>query len=123
LLVDPENTISYTLKQILEGSGYRVSTAGTYPAASSILRQRAFDVVLTELDLERGAEGLRLALDAKQQQPAPVVILSVSKPSQEGLRSALGVANYLVFKPIDLGELQNALHTMVARRALQLAPE
>lgn len=120
LLVDPEKTVSYTLKQVLENSGYRVATAASYRAASSMLRQRPFDVVLTEVDLERGAEGLRLAVDAKQLQPPPVVILSASQPTQEGLRAALGLANYLVFKPIDLIELQNALDTMVSRRAVQL---
>lgn len=121
LLVDPENTVSYTLKQILEGTGYRVSTAASYRSAASMLRQRPFDVVLTEVDLERGAEGLRLALEAKQLDPPPVVILSASQPTEQGLRAALGVANYLVFKPIDLGELQNALDTMTSRRALQWA--
>lgn len=123
LLVDPVNTVSFTLKQVLETSGYRVSTASTYRSAARMLRQRPFDVVLTEVDLEHGAEGLRLALDAKQLQPPPVVVLSASQPTEEGLRAALGVANYLVFKPIDLAELHNALDTMVSRRALQLAAD
>lgn len=123
LLVDPENTVSFTLKGVLESSGYRVTTAGSYRSAQTMLRQRTFDVVLTEVDLEHGAEGLRLAMDAKQLQPPPVVILSASQPTEQGLRSALGVANYLVFKPIDLNELQNALGTMVSRRALQLSAD
>lgn len=121
LLVDPENSVSYTLKQILQNSGYQVTTASSYRSAADSLRHSRFDVVLTELDLERGAEGLRLALDAKRQQPAPAIILSASKPTEQGLRAALGLANYLVLKPIDLSELQNALDTMVSRRALQLA--
>lgn len=123
LLVDPENSVSFTLKQVLETSGYRVATAASYHSATNMLRQRPFDVVLTEVDLERGAEGLRLATDAKRLQPPPVVILSASQPTEEGLRAALGVANYLVFKPIDLNELQNALNTMVSRRAVQISAE
>lgn len=119
LLVDPENTVSFTLKGVLESSGYRVSTASSYSAAAQALRRTSFDVLLTEVDLEHGSEGLRLALDARQLQPPPVVILSASKPTEKGLRAALGVANYLVFKPIDLNELQNALDTMVSRRAIQ----
>lgn len=121
LLVDPVNTVSYTLKRVLETSGYRVSTAASYRSAASMLRQRPFDVLLTEVDLERSAEGLQLAVDAKRLQPPPVVVLSASQPSKDGLRAALGVANYLVFKPIDLHELHIALDTMVSRRAAQLS--
>jgi CheY-like chemotaxis protein len=123
LLVDPENTVSYTLQQVLVTSGYRVDTAASYRSAAAMLSRRAFDVVLTEVDLEHGAEGLQLALLAKQLEPPPVIILSASQPTEEGLRAALGVANYLVFKPIDLSELHNALDTMVSRRALQLSAD
>ncbi len=122
LLVDTEKTISYTLKQILESCGYRVDTAASYRNATDLLRRRGFDVVLTEVDLDRGAEGLRLALEARRLNPPPVVVLSTSQPTPDGLRNALGLAHYLVFKPIDLTELQNALQTMVTRRALELAP-
>ena len=116
LLVDTENTVSTTLKQILEGEGYEVTTAGNYRQAADFLRRRVFDVVLTEVDLDRGMEGLRLALEAKRIEPRPVVVLSASRPTEKGLRAALGLANYLVLKPIDLSELQNALGTMLARR-------
>ncbi len=118
LLVDTENTVSITLKQILESEGYEVTAAGNYREAAGLLRRRTFDVILTEVDLDRGMEGLRLALDAKRIQPPPVVILSASRPTEKGLRAALGLANYLVLKPIDLSELQNALGTMLARRQI-----
>ncbi len=116
LLVDTEHTVSATLKQILEGEGYDVTTAGNYRQAADLLRRRAFDVILTEVDLDRGMEGIRLALEAKRIEPSPVVVLSASRPTEKGLRAALGLANYVVLKPIDLSELQNALGTMLARR-------
>jgi CheY-like chemotaxis protein len=118
LLVETEDTVSFTLRRILETSGYSVMTAASYRQAADLLRRCSFDVVLTEVDLERGSEGLRLAMEAKRLQPPPVVVLSASQPTEQGLRAALGLANYLVLKPIDLSELQNALGTMLARRQL-----
>src|ERR1041385_612256 len=51
LLVEHEQGINSTLKQILEREGYEVATATTYSAALNLLKRNDFDAVITELDL------------------------------------------------------------------------
>ena len=61
LLVDPEPSVIVTLKMILERDGYMVSTATSYIEATSLLQNESWDILITELDLEAEALGLRLA--------------------------------------------------------------
>ena len=65
LLVDPEPGVIVTLKMILERDGYSVSTATSYSAAAALLQSQSWDILITELDLEAEALGLRLAGEAK----------------------------------------------------------
>jgi CheY-like chemotaxis protein len=122
LLVDEEPAVAYTLKRVLEGEGYEVSTAESYSRALGLLQCNEYDVVITEINLQRDAEGLDLVRAAQNLKPPPVVIMSAADPTEPALRAALKLrVNYLVFKPIDLPELKSALSKNIARRALILA--
>jgi CheY-like chemotaxis protein len=125
LLVEYEQGISSTLKQILEGEGYQVTTARNYPAALTLLKRNNFDAVITELDLDRNRDGLELARRVRRLDPAPEVIVSTADPTTEKLRAAMALRiSYLLFKPIDLNELKLALARILTRRFVerQLVP-
>lgn len=121
LLVDEEPSVAYTLKRVLEREGYEVSTAESYSRALGLLQRNQYDAVITEINLERDAEGLELVRAAQNLKPRPVVIMSAAAPTENALRAALKLrVNYLVFKPIDLPELKSALSKNIAHRAFSL---
>jgi CheY-like chemotaxis protein len=123
LVVDDEPDITFTLREILREAGYNVSTAQSSTDALSLLKRYDYDAVITEIDLEEAERGLQLARTAKQLKTQPLVILSVASLEEKQLRRAMELRiNYVLQKPIDLGELQQALHRLIARRALEMTP-
>ena len=118
LLVDDENSVRSTLKQVLQKDGYKVSTADSCSQALSLLNRRAYDAVITEMDVDTDLAGLDLARSIKKLNPSPPIILSTGTPTREKLQAALRLRiNYVVIKPIDLQELKQALSRLIARRS------
>jgi CheY-like chemotaxis protein len=67
LIVDDEPNVCFTLKLIFEQEGYAVTSAGSAAEGIRILQSpRKFDVVLTDLHMEKEDAGLELARQAKQ---------------------------------------------------------
>jgi CheY-like chemotaxis protein len=116
LLVDPEPGVIVTLKMILERDGYSVSTATSYSAAAALLHGQSWDVLITELDLEAEALGLRLAGEAKSLQHRPAIFVYASYPDVERLRAALALhIDYCGFKPLEVEEIRKVVRLLVAR--------
>lgn len=121
LVVDDEPDIAFTMREILREAGYNVSTAQSSSDALGLLKQYDYDAVITEIDLEEAGRGLQLARAAKQMKTQPLVILSVASLEEKQLRRAMELRiNYVLQKPIDLGELKQTLHRLIARRALEV---
>lgn len=122
LLVEEEPAVLATLTWVLEGEGYEVSAAESYSKALGLLSARSYDAVISEIDLGNDGQGITLAKNAMHRSPAPVVILSVAEPDEGKLRKLLGLrVSYVVMKPIDLGDLKEALARNLLRRADVLA--
>ncbi|MFL6310645.1 MAG: response regulator [Terriglobales bacterium] len=116
LLVDPEPGVIVTLKMILERDGYSVSTATSYSTAAALLHDQSWDVLITELDLEAEALGLRLAGEAKSLQHRPAIFVYASYPDVERLRAALALhVDYCGFKPLEVEEIRKVVRLLVAR--------
>jgi DNA-binding response OmpR family regulator len=121
LVVDPEPSITFTLKQILEQEGYRVWAATDYSAAKRMLGENEYDAVLADIHLEN-SDAMGLLHRAKNHRRPPVVMLSTDEPDVASLRAMLKMkVNYLFFKPIDLSELRSTLACMIPRRASAMA--
>jgi DNA-binding response OmpR family regulator len=118
LLVDPEPGVIVTLKMILERDGYSVSTATCYSAATALLQNQSWDILITELDLEAEALGLRLAGEAKSLQHRPAIFVYASYPNVERLRAALALhVDYCGFKPLEVEEIRKVVRLLVARNS------
>jgi DNA-binding response OmpR family regulator len=116
LLVDPEPSVIVTLKMILERDGYEVSTATSYAAATLLLQSESWDILITELDLEAEALGLRLASEAKSLQSHPAIFVYASYPNVERLRAALALrVDYCGFKPLEVDEIRKVVRLLLAR--------
>jgi DNA-binding response OmpR family regulator len=116
LLVDPEPSVIVTLKMILDRDGYSVSTATSYAAAAALLQDESWDVLITELDLEAEAMGLRLAGEAKSLDYHPAIFVYASYPNVERLRAALALrVDYCGFKPLEVDEIRKVVRLLLAR--------
>jgi DNA-binding response OmpR family regulator len=118
LLVDPEPGVIVTLKMILDRDGYSVSTATSYSAATVLLQNQSWDILITELDLEAEALGLRLAGEAKSLHHRPAIFVYASYPDVERLRAALALhIDYCGFKPLEVEEIRKVVRLLVARNS------
>ena len=118
LLVDPEPGVIVTLRMILERDGYVVSTATSYHQATTLLQNESWDILITELDLEAEALGLRLASEAKSLAYHPAIFVYASYPNVERLRAALALrVDYCGFKPLEVDEIRNVVRLLLARNS------
>jgi DNA-binding NtrC family response regulator len=115
LLVEDERAIQIALKGLLAKEGYEVEVAGSGQAAIVALdEQPAFDLVLTDLALGSGPDGLAVLDHAKKVRAEAPVIVITAHGNEKVAVSAMkaGAADY-VPKPFDNDEIR-----LVVRRAL-----
>jgi two-component system, NtrC family, response regulator HydG len=109
LLVDDDNAHRSMLKTMLRSWSYTVTEASDGDEAVRLVREQAFDAVLTDVKMARvdGIAALRGMLDYN---PALPVILMTAYSSVETAVDALrlGAYDYLT-KPLDFDALKNTL--------------
>ncbi len=115
LVVDDEEIVRYSLKNILTTNGFEVDDAPSAEDALKLLYEKSYHLVLTDLVLE-GMGGLDLLENVKVISPRTLIIVITGygslKTAVKALR--LGVYDYLL-KPCDENEL-----IMRVRRALEM---
>ncbi len=118
LLVDDERFARTVYSDYLRAAGYEVEVAADAEAALGLLKQRRFDVLLTDVILP-GSSGLDLLGIAKGIDPnlEVVVITALDKvdPAVRAMKS--GASDYLV-KPVAPEGLQLAVQRCLSTRAL-----
>jgi len=114
LVVEDERAIQLALSGLLRRQGYEVDVAGSGDAAIAAIRANAFDLVLTDLALGRGADGMDVLRAAKKLRPECAVVMITAHGSEaiavEAMKS--GAEDY-VPKPFDNDEIR-----LVVQRAL-----
>lgn len=119
LLVDDEPIILRTLTMALEARGYGVTVAGSGEEATNRLRERPFDLVITDLAME-GLDGIQVLDLAKQVDPDTSVIVLTGYcdvgSAVDALR--LGADDYLS-KPCDYEELLLRMARCLEKRDLK----
>jgi YesN/AraC family two-component response regulator len=115
LVVDDEEIVRYSLKNILSSNGFEVEDVGSAEEALKLLYDKSFHLVLTDIVLE-GMGGLELLENIKVISPKTLVIVITGYGSLKTAVSALrlGVYDYLL-KPCDENELM-----LRVRRALEM---
>jgi two-component system response regulator HydG len=101
LVVDDDENVCEYFSAILEGAGFGVETAGSGDEALERLRERRYEVMLTDLAMG-GMDGLTLAKAAAEIHPTmPVMVVTGSSDlgsAVEAMRA--GVQDFIV-KPVD----------------------
>lgn len=88
LVVDDDPGVLGGLATCLEDRGASVTTAGDLQGAQAALRDGSFDLVLTDLCLEGGTEGLDVAATARKASPSARIVLFTGRDLDPALEEA-----------------------------------
>ena|ERR1700760_3550312 len=116
LFVDDESGIRATLPPILRRRGFHVTVAATVQEAITLMYTQQFDLLLTDLNIEREGDGFHLVRSMHDANPRCVTVILTAYPSiesaVEGIHEALD--DYVV-KPTDADALIAMLSGRLAR--------
>jgi DNA-binding NtrC family response regulator len=115
LIVEDERAIRLALSGLLRREGYDVSLASSGEEALSLFDEAGFDLVLTDLALGQGIDGLALLRRVKERRPETIVVMITAHGSEKIAVEAMkaGAEDY-VPKPFDNDEIR-----LVIARALE----
>ncbi|HEU5314545.1 MAG TPA: hybrid sensor histidine kinase/response regulator [Chloroflexota bacterium] len=118
LVVDDDESVLVTLQAVLQMTGYNVEARSTGADAITLLNQRQFDLVLTDLRLD-DTDGITILSEIRRTSPETVAIMLTGYASLETAIKALreGAYDYLV-KPCDVEELKATVARGLERRHL-----
>ena len=105
LLVDDEPLIRLSMVDALEAVGYDVHAVASGTEGLNVLREKSFDLVITDLRLP-GADGLTVLKATKDRSPETEVVMITAHGSVESAVGAmkLGAFDYIT-KPFQMDEL------------------
>ena len=113
LVVDDDESITKTMKAILEDEGYKVDIAATGREAIKKTEETAYNVALLDIRLPdmEGVELLKLMKDAV---PRTRKIMVTGYPSMQNAITALNKnADAYMIKPVDIEKLLNTVKEQI----------
>ncbi|MBI4385007.1 MAG: sigma-54-dependent Fis family transcriptional regulator [Nitrospinae bacterium] len=118
LVVDNEKSMCDFLSIMLEKEGYSVTTANSGEMAANLIRENAFDVVITDIKMPR-SNGIDVLETAKKVSPNTPVVMMTAYASHETAVEAMkkGAYDYLS-KPFKIEDLQLIVKNAVEKKKL-----
>ena len=111
LIIDDEDSIRDYLSMMLEREGYEVSASENGKKALKLNTKKAYDVVITDIQLP-GMTGLEILTALRESDPELPVIIITGHASQESAIEALNMgAFYYLLKPVSNEELKQVVRT------------
>jgi DNA-binding NtrC family response regulator len=116
LVLDDEAIVCERLKEFLEGKGLQVEAFTESARAVARLREKRFDVVVTDMKMP-GPTGMDVLKFIKEEQPSVQAIVITAYGAIESFRDteALGAFDY-VTKPFQIANIYNLI-LKAAKRA------
>jgi NADH-quinone oxidoreductase subunit E/NADP-reducing hydrogenase subunit HndA len=108
LVVDDEQVVLRSCERVLGAEGYYVHTADSARKALELIRENAYDLMLTDIRMPE-MDGIELARQVKEKNPNLDIIIMTGHPSQENIKDALSlrIVDYIT-KPISPAVLVEA---------------
>jgi len=108
LLVDDSLVTREMERRLLEDAGFQVSAAGDAVEALSLLSERSFDCVVTDIEMP-GMDGFELTAQLRGMEHfahLPIIVVSTRDRPEDRLRGLkVGADAYLTKQSLDAGEL------------------
>ena len=108
LLVEDDESVGVSLAGVLELHGSRVTLVTSVALALALLRERSFDVVVSDLmlDDDEGRTGFAVLAAATRLHPGLTAILITGYPSEAIIQRARAESRAgVLVKPLDIAEL------------------
>jgi DNA-binding NtrC family response regulator len=128
LVVDDDPEMCQTISDVLCEEGFSVDTLNESMQASKLLRNKEFDVIVTDLRM-KGLKGLDLLGETRKVNPPPPVIIITAFGTIESAIQAMKMGAYdYITKPFKMEELvltiQKALeHRLLKKEIIRLKRE
>jgi len=120
LVVDDDPDVLDAKVAMLESFGCGVRTAQTAERVAALLRERVPDIVVSDHHLGEGLSGLSgltLLQGLERSHPAIGGVLITADVSDEALRAYAAPEKPVLYKPVDLDALKQAVDDVASRRA------
>jgi|GEM_PF-2446382 len=112
LVVDDLDSQRQIAKSVIEHLGYRVETASSGEAALRYLENNATDLVVLDMVMGAGWDGLETTLRIREQNPRQKIIIATGYAENERLKQVQILSNGPVIeKPYTIETMRNALCT------------
>ena len=120
LIVEDEDIARRNLEHILRKQGYEVIAANSGAKAVDLLRQREFDLVLTDLKMEK-VDGMQVLAKSRELHPYTDVIVITGYATVDSAVAAMkeGAYHYIA-KPYKIDEIRQIVGQALTKRRLQL---
>jgi DNA-binding response OmpR family regulator len=121
LLVDDNEAVRESLKEILEMNQFHVTTAANVPEAIHLIDTDSFDVLLSDLHMPGAGDGFTVISAMRHKSPNAITLLFTGYPAlQEAMNAILLQADEILVKPMPIPEMvaliRERLDKRVARR-------
>jgi DNA-binding NtrC family response regulator len=118
LVVDDEEILREVLRVVLEEEGYRVQTASDGHEALALAEKELFDLVLSDIHMDR-LGGLELLRRLRHLDPdLPVVLMTAYSSVETAVEALRGGAYDYITKPVKDGEVRVTVRNALRQRAL-----
>ncbi len=116
LVVDDDARIRQMLLRYFEDEGYRVTTVANGAGARDCLGKSVVDIILLDLGLAGGEDGLALARDIRAQSDVPIIMLTGRDDVVDRIVGLEVGADDYIPKPFHLREVLARIRTVLRRR-------
>ncbi len=119
IIIDDENAIRESLKDIFEAKGYNVESASTGGEALRMMYRESFDAALIDIKLS-DIDGLQLLKELKKISPEIVCIIMTGNATMQNAVKALkeGADDYFI-KPLSIDDVIHRIHESLEKHRLR----
>jgi YesN/AraC family two-component response regulator len=115
LLVDDDEMVRLTLCDVLEQSGFAVTTAANVSEALKHISSEIFEVLLSDLHMPGAGDGLTVVSAMRHANPKAVTILLSAFPEMDAAAQAILLqADEILVKPMNVEALVTAIKQRLA---------
>lgn len=123
LVVDDEKVTRQNLEHVFKKDGYDVKTAASGTEALTFLKESAFDVIVTDLKMEK-VDGLDVLSHAKAKNPNTEVIIITGYATVNTAIEAMKKGSYhFLAKPLKLNEIRETTQKALFKKKVRLEPK
>lgn len=115
LIVEDEDTLCESLKRVFTKEGYETDIADSAEAAFDLLKDKTYDLIITDIILP-GISGIELLSRYKKQNPGQKVVIMTAYASMETAVEALkaGACDFII-KPIMHDEMKRVVKKALSK--------